>query len=480
MAFNTLPFFFFLPAAYLAFFLTSERWRWLCLLLASYLFYSSFDAPYLPAALAGVTGASYLCGLRIASARGEPARKLWLWTGCAACLSILALLKYLPFLDSPVFSGVKVLGASFYAFQAVSYLADVYLETAEPERHLGRYALFLAFFPKLLQGPIERASDLLPQIRGPLEADSAAIRSGLLLFAWGFLKKTLAADRLALYCDQVFGHPGAYAGLPLWIGVYAFSFQIYLDFSAYTDMARGIGRTFGIRLSRNFESPYLAVSIADFWRRWHISFSRWILDYIFKPLQYGWRDRGNAGTAVALAVTFLASGLWHGAARTYVLWGLLHGAYLAFSVYWRPIQQRMHERLGWAKSPWLRRWKVLATFHLVCLAWVFFRAATPGDAFGILKNLFDFRSNAADVLASGPGAFIRSGVLLGLGKGSFIATALLLPVVASLETQGVKSFAASRLAHRWWALPCAALLMALAALSSQGPGRASPFVYSLF
>lgn len=397
MTFTSLKFYLFLPVVYLIFYFTADRWRWLVLLVASYGFYASFKAPYLLAVLFMVTCISYVCGLRIASHQDEASRKRWLQVGVIACVVILALLKYLPFFESQsnsilglssTFSKTIIsIGVSYFTFQAISYLADVYLEIEEAENHFGHYALYLAFFPKLLQGPIERAGDLLPQLKQPYQFDYDAMRSGMLLFTWGLFKKVVIADRFALYADQVYNNVHSYAGLPLLLATYAYAFQIFFDFSAYTDMARGVGRMFGINLTENFNSPYLATSIADFWRRWHISFSRWILDYIFKPLQMRWRDWGQAGTAAALLMTFIISGIWHGATWGFVIWGLLHGIYLASSTYYRPYQKRLYKWLGIEKSRCLKWWQVFVTFQLVSFAWVFFRVDSVRNAITVVSSM---------------------------------------------------------------------------------------------
>lgn len=351
------------------------------------------------AVLLMVTGISYTCGLRIAGHQDEAMRKRWLWIGSFACVAILALLKYLPSLSSGFSfhvsrftfhpSLIVSIGVSYFTFQAISYLADIYLEIQEPEHHFGRFALYMAFFPKLLQGPIERAGSLLPQLKQPYQFDYDAMRSGMLLFSWGLFKKVVVADRLALYADHVYNNVHGYTGLSLIVGTYAYALQIYFDFSGYTDMARGTARMFGINLTENFNSPYLATSIADFWRRWHISFSRWILDYIFKPLQMGGRNSGQAGTAAALIITFLVSGIWHGTSWGFVFWGLLHGIYLAISTYYRPYQKRLHKWLCVDRSPWLKWWQVFVTFNLVSFAWVFFRANNLVDAVYVISNMAD-------------------------------------------------------------------------------------------
>jgi alginate O-acetyltransferase complex protein AlgI len=428
MPFNSISYLLFLPTVYLIFHYSPDRWRWIVLLAGSYGFYAALKAPYLLAVLLMVTGVSYACGLRIAA--HKITRKRWLWIGSFTCVAILALLKYLPFLGSQVNSifGLKStfsatiisIGVSYFTFQAISYLANIYLEIEEPEHHFGHFALYMAFFPKLLQGPIERPGDLLPQLKKPYHFDYDSMRSGIILFTWGLFKKVVVADRLALYADQVYNNVHGYTGLSLIIGTYAFAFQIYFDFSGYTDMARGTGRMFGVNLTENFNSPYLATSIADFWRRWHISFSRWILDYIFKPLQMGWRNWGLAGTTLALIVTFLVSGLWHGVRWGFVIWGLLHGLYLATSTYYRPYQKRMYKWLGAENKKWVKWWQIFITFNLVNIAWVFFKANNLKDAWYVVSLCFYDINN------------LDSGLLLSQGKDNIVilSTAILSVLLA--------------------------------------------------
>ncbi len=394
MSFNSIQYAIFLPLVVLAFHLASDRYRWMVLLVASYGFYAFCGAPHLLVVLALVTLVSYVCGTRLGATADDKERKSIFWLGTAACVLILAAAKYLPSLsttggaDSSFAGLASFVGVSYFTIQAISYLADVYIEIQEPERNLGYHALSLAFFPKLLQGPIERAGDLLPQLKKTRSFDYDAVRSGLLLFAFGLFKKVVVADRLGIFANQVFDDVHAYTGPPLIMATYVYALQVYFDFAGYTDMARGTGRLFGIELTENFRSPYLATSIADFWRRWHISFSRWLLDYVFKPLQLGWRDRGRAGTALALLVTFLVSGIWHGASAGFVIWGLLHGIYLAASTYWSPYQRRLYAWLGVEKSRYLKVWQTVVTFNLVSFAWIFFRAASLKDAWYVVNNLF--------------------------------------------------------------------------------------------
>jgi len=413
MAFNSITYFLFIPIVYLVFRIAGERIRWCVLLAASLIFYAALDVPYLLAVMGLVTVVTYGFGIWLDGAESPKVRQRLLWGGITANVLILIVMKYLPFLSEnlnslaallaydtriqpvPVFVAI---GVSFYVFQAVSYLIDIYLEVERPERHFGLFALYMSFFPKLLQGPIERAGELLPQLRAKYVFDYDAVRSGMMLFMWGMFKKVVVAERLSSYVNSVYGDVHAYTGLPLLLATYGYAFQIYCDFSGYTDMAIGSALLFNIHLVQNFNAPYLATSLADFWRRWHISFSRWILDYLFKPLQMELRDFRKLGTAVALIVTFLVSGVWHGASWGYIVWGLLHGIYLSAATLFKPVQMKLHRALHLEKSRLLKIWQIGITFHLVCFSWVFFRAKTIPDAYHIVTNLFTGVGKVSELL----------------------------------------------------------------------------------
>lgn len=402
MQFNSITYFIFLPVLFLVFYLAGHRFRWQILLLGSFIFYGFLLKPLLVAALILVTLLSSHFGRIIDSSRQPSTRKKLLWLGISADLFLLIYFKYLPFLTEnlnlllkllyldmtmPVPAPQSSIALSFFVFQAISYLADIYFRMAKPEPHLGYLALYLSFFPKLLQGPIERSAALLPQLKAQYEFNYDNMRSGMLLLGWGLFKKVVVADRLALYVNPVYNDVHAYTGLPLAIATYAYALQIYFDFSGYTDMARGTARMFGVNLTDNFNSPYLATSCADFWRRWHISLSRWILDYIFEPLQMKFRHLGKVGTAFALMVTFLVCGIWHGASWCFITWGLLHGCYLVASTLYKPCKKRVYGllRLPGGKPP--RIWQILFTFHLVCFTFIFFRSNSVQDAVYIIKGL---------------------------------------------------------------------------------------------
>ena len=388
MLFHTVNFAIFFVIVLPAFLLAPHRARWAILLFASLGFFGSLGVPALISALAVVTLASYVAGLAVDTTR--PARTIWLWAGVTCNVLVLAAFKFLP---APWFGRgmgqglLALVGVSYFTFQGISYVVDVYAGTQKPERHLGYFALYMAFFPKVLQGPIERAGDLLPQLRRRFEFDAEAWRAGAILFAWGLFKKTVVADRAGPVVEAIYGSVTSYQGLPLALGTYLFAVQLYCDFSGYTDMALGLARFFGIHLTQNFNNPYAASSIVEFWRRWHISFSRWIFDYLFNPLQFTLRDRRTAGTVIGLIDHFLRLG---GVARCGLdIPGLgadarhLHVRLDRHAVISEAVAR---PNLAWA-SGWGRAWKVFATVHLCVLSWIFFRAESLGDALYVVTHV---------------------------------------------------------------------------------------------
>jgi D-alanyl-lipoteichoic acid acyltransferase DltB (MBOAT superfamily) len=388
-------------------------------------------------ALGLVTLATYGCGLMLSGTGLRRLRLIVMWSGIAAALLVLIWLKYLPFLTAnvnslilaplghsslPVTKALLSIGVSYYIFQAISYLADIYQGKTGAERHLGYFSLYLCFFPKLLQGPLERAGDLIPQLRAPYRFNYDMARSGLLLFMWGMFQKLVVADRLALFVDPVYGNVRDCTGMTLLLATYIYAVQLLCDFGGYTDMALGIARMFGITLTQNFNAPYVATSIADFWRRWHISFSRWVLDYIFRPLQLPWVMRGKVGTALALVITFLISGVWHGASWGFVIWGGLHGVYLATPIFWKPYQKRIHTFLGLEKSRLLKVWQIVVVFNLVCFSFVFFRSDSLADAWQVVTRIAGIPLEI----------FTQGGALLGLHRTRFLQTILVTVLVAAV------------------------------------------------
>jgi alginate O-acetyltransferase complex protein AlgI len=474
----------FVLITWIAFTCVAARQRWIVLLAASYLFLSTFCQPAAIIALAAVTIITYGSGLLLCSRTSiHEKRVVWI-LGIAINLALLIASKSTTILSgaasgvlgiSPSTSGaswIVLIGLSYYVFQAISYLMDVYLERIPAERHLGHFSLYLAFFPKLLQGPIERAGTFLPQLAASPGIDPAAIREGLKLIVFGLFQKVVIADRLALYVDSVYGSRGNHQGWPLIIATYFYAMQIYCDFSGYTDIARGVARCFGINLMLNFRAPYLATSVADFWRRWHISLSSWILDYIFKPLQLRFRRVGKWGVAAALLIAFALCGLWHGFAMTYLVWGALQGALMGLSVLlkgkWAALCRKVRIPV-WLPPDGLR---MLVTFHLVCLSWVFFRSRTIHDAWYVITHFFvglSPRNIPAAIL-------LYTGESSSLGK--FIVTCALLAFFVVIElwrfrSNGLPDFArvrALRVAF-WIGISCMVLMLTL------GSGK---FIYQQF
>jgi D-alanyl-lipoteichoic acid acyltransferase DltB (MBOAT superfamily) len=383
------------------FFFVPHRARWVWLLAASFYFYGSYN-PLVLAQLLLSIGVTYWLSLRI-EAETEPTRKKrWLKTSIGLLVANLFAFKYTAFVNESVRSAFELagltypvpefhillpLGISFYTFQLIGYVVDVSRGT-KAERHLGIFALFVMFFPKLVSGPIERGKGLLPQLHTEQFFDSARVASGLRLMLWGLFKKVVVADQLAMTIQAAYDKPHEHSGVVMIFATWLFAFQVYCDFSGYTDIALGAAETLGYKLSPNFNRPYFATSVGDFWKRWHMSLSNWLTDYVYNPLTktkvsmkwFYWM-------LCSLFITFVISGFWHGAAWTFVLWGALHGTYLVLAIMTQKQWRKVHERLGLLKRQRLHlRLKIASTFCLVSLAYVFFRSNTTADAFYILTH----------------------------------------------------------------------------------------------
>lgn len=406
MIFNSIEYALFLPLVLGLYWLAHGRARLAILLGASYVFYGWWDARFL-ALIALSTLVDHTVARRMGAAGSERTRTVLLWVSIATNLGILGTFKYADFFvysAQQAFARVGLsevsgwtlgvllpVGISFYTFQTLSYTFDVYRRRIEPERDLLTFAVYVAFFPQLVAGPIERAHHLLPQFQRPRpRPDRDDVRSAGVLILQGLVKKVCIADVMAGVAQTAFGNPGSASSATLLLGVYAFALQIYGDFSGYTDIARGSARLFGIDLMRNFEAPYLSRNISQFWRRWHISLSDWLRDYLYISLG------GNRGsgwtTARNLMITMLLGGLWHGAAWTFVVWGLLHGAFL---VAHRPFRGRSTRRADGVPGA-EDILPVVGTFHLVCFAWIFFRADSFAAAGDVITGLLALRGGAVD------------------------------------------------------------------------------------
>jgi alginate O-acetyltransferase complex protein AlgI len=390
MLFNSLEFAIFFPVVSVLFFLLPHRFRWFLLLAASCFFYMFFKPVYILILVFTIV-IDYFAGIWIARQQDKRKRKLLLTLSILANVGVLAIFKYYNFIAEnvnivlnaiqshdriPFLSILLPIGLSFHTFQAMSYTIEVYRGHQQPEKHFGMYALYVMFYPQLVAGPIERPQNIIHQLHEEKQFNYENARAGLVLMAWGLFKKVVIADRLALFVNQVYGNLGDYTGIPLILATIAFAFQIYCDFSGYSDIALGSARFMGYNLMTNFDKPYGATRISDFWRRWHISLSSWFRDYVYIPLG------GNRGTALRtnlnLFIVFLLSGIWHGANWTFVAWGALHGLYLIVennTRRWRMVTELV---------PVVFRRAFI--FSLVCFAWIFFRAPTISDAFYVIRN----------------------------------------------------------------------------------------------
>jgi D-alanyl-lipoteichoic acid acyltransferase DltB (MBOAT superfamily) len=360
-----------------------RRWG---MLVASVVFYSTWSVPHL-ALIAGQLLVDWTCGFLLGKTDDPPRRKAIVAMSVVINLGVLCVFKYYGLfgetlrafgIPAPIAQLTLPLAISFYTFESMSYTIDVYRRQLAPVKSPLHLALFITWFPHLIAGPIIRPSEFVPQLERPSAVTRERFFSGLNLMAIGYTKKLFGADWLATLADPAFAAPERYTSLELVVAVYAYAFQIYLDFSAYTDIARGASRWFGIELPENFDSPYLATSITDFWRRWHLTLSHWLRDYLYVSL--GGNRLGNARTYVNLMATMLLGGLWHGASWTFLVWGGLHGLWLAVE---RGLGVKATTEAA-GVGLWVRR---VWTFHLVCLAWVLFRAPTFSGALAVLRGI---------------------------------------------------------------------------------------------
>ncbi|NLJ06247.1 MAG: MBOAT family protein [Sphingobacteriales bacterium] len=410
MLFNTLSYFVFLPVVVILFYSLPVRYRWMLLLVASYFFYACWEPAFLLLILL-TTLIVYLTARLVEKENRQPWRKCWLWVGILVNLSILAVFKYAGFFQT-ILSDLKIIkvshslnillpvGISFYTFQALAYLIDVYRRQLTAEKHFGHFALFISFFPQLVAGPIERASRLIPQLKkSQTIINMADVSAGVKYLIYGLFKKVVIADNLSMWVNEVFQNPSIYNGFHYLVAAVLFTIQIYCDFSAYSDMAVGSARLLGIRLIQNFNLPFSAVSVSDFWKRWHISLSSWFRDYVFLPLAWkvskwkwlnGYSFLNNVMVySVTILFTFFLTGLWHGADYTFVIWGLLHGLCLIIEFSTKKIRIKFLKKIGInRKSNIYTILSRMLTFSFVVFAFIFFRADNLKEAIWMIKGIF--------------------------------------------------------------------------------------------
>ncbi|MDF2947120.1 MAG: acyltransferase [Bacillales bacterium] len=404
MTFISIEFLLFFAIVVFTYYLIPHRLRWMLLLVSSYVFYGFLSFQFIPLLLAS-TALTYFTGIIIEKQETKKQKKKVMLAGISALLFFLGWFKYFNFVNEsfraiakyfdwnynvPYQEIVLPLAISFYTFQAVSYLVDIYHGKQKAERHYGYFSIYFAFLPQLVAGPIERAKKLLPQFKVEHRLDFENINYGMKRIAWGFFKKTLIADRLAPIVSSVYDNPNP-TGSQIVLATILFSIQLFADFSACSDIAIGCARMLGINLTENFKQPHFAVSISDFWSRWHITLSTWLRDYIFVPLCKGKKKRSEI--YIAIVITFLVSGIWHGAAWTFVLWGLIHGFYRVFGDYTKNYREKIASFILLNRVPELHKWyKIAITFLLVCFSRVFFRSDSVTQAFENAKLFLSISS----------------------------------------------------------------------------------------
>lgn len=491
MLFNSFQFLIFFFFVSLIYFFVKHRYRWVLLLVVSYYFYMCWKPEYLILVLIS-TLIDYVVGIQIGRTEDRAHKKRYLFLSITANLCLLFTFKYFNFFNGalknifmrnnlsygiPQLDILLPVGISFYTFQTLSYTFDVYMGRCKPEKHLGIFSLYVVFFPQLVAGPIERSVKLLPQFFKKINFDYKRIIEGLILMLWGFFQKVVIADRLALIVDSIYSKPGDHNGVILLFATYAFAFQIYCDFSGYTDIARGSAQVLGYNLMSNFARPYFAGSIRDFWRRWHISLTSWFKDYVYIPMGGNrvirWRWYFNVITV------FLLCGLWHGAAWTFIFWGLLHSIYFLISFLTKRTRAKIVVFFHLDKVPFIHKIiKILITFHLVLISWVFFRAQSISQACYMIKQMF---YDVAAVFISVKRAIVLEDVnrFIFSDKGLFIAIAgiIILLFVHILERkQDFRSILASRAGWLRWTV----YLFLVLSIMNLGVAEEIPFIYFQF
>ncbi|AOW21718.1 MBOAT family O-acyltransferase [Urechidicola croceus] len=404
MLFNSFDFLFFFPIVVIIYYLLTHKYRIIWLLIASYFFYFYWE-PSLVLLLFTSTLIDYYCGIKIHESEKEKLRKRYLYLSIFINLGLLFSFKYLGFFTETMqqvlqFFGIEIstvnkmqsysikeillpIGISFYTFQTLSYSIDIYRKKINPEKNFIKYALYVSFFPQLVAGPIERADRLLPQFYKKININTEYIKRGIIMMAWGFFLKLVVADRIGVYVDTVFNSPSSFKGLPLLIGSYFFTFQIYFDFSAYTTIAIGAAKVMGFDLMQNFNRPIFAKSMAEVWQRWHISLIKWLRDYLYKPL-----SETKLGRHWKVLIVFFIIGLWHGADWTFVIWGLINGLFLVLEVATNKFRRRFIKKMKPYINPLIFQfawWLII--FHFVVFSLIFFRAQSLNEALEYVYNI---------------------------------------------------------------------------------------------
>ena len=390
MTLTSLSFYIFLPICIFIYFILPKKVRYIWLLMCSYFFYCSLDGAFVSLLIAS-TIVTWLCGGAISSINNTALKKVVMAIGIAFSLSMLLIYKYENFFLELSGSNTRLnlilpAGISFYTFQSLTYIIDVYRGKMESEKNIFKYALFVSFFPLILSGPIERASHLIPQLSADSSFDALRAKDGLKLMLFGYFLKIVIVARMAILTDYVFSDYLNKTSVALIIAVLAYTIQIYCDFAGYSAIAIGMSKILGIEIITNFRQPYFAISVSDFWRRWHISLSTWFRDYLYIPL--GGNRKGKLRKYINVMIVFIVSGLWHGANLTFVFWGFLNGAYQVIGELLKPVKEKLISLLSLESKPSLLRvLQTVITFILISFTWIFFRSSSIYEAGEIIKRI---------------------------------------------------------------------------------------------
>jgi alginate O-acetyltransferase complex protein AlgI len=476
MLFNSAQFLVFFTVVTTLYFLVPYRVRWALLLIASCYFYMVFKPVYI-LILAFTIAVDYIAGIAIENAP-QPRRKLYLLASIFANVGVLMMFKYYNFVNQalqdlfhtagmpysvPFLRMLLPIGLSFHVFQSLSYTIEVYRKHTPAERHLGIFALYVMFYPQLVAGPIERPQNLLHQFHAEHHFDYNRVVAGLQLMIFGFFKKVVIADRLAPFVNQVYDDPTSYHGISFIVATVFFAFQIYCDFSGYSDIALGSAQVMGFTLMKNFNRPYLSKSVAEFWKRWHISLSSWFRDYVYISL--GGSRVSTPRWLLNLMITFVLSGLWHGANWTYIIWGALNGLYLIGEImasrYLGPFAPRVAESSFWFWP--VQALRVVYTFTLICFAWIFFRASSVSVAFYIVRHMFDGMTTILSDIRHA--SFIKMNILMRQDKQDFLIAlgciALLLTIHLIQRGRSIRAMLADQPGWLRWSLYYASIISIL-------------------
>lgn len=462
MIFNSFEFLIFFFVVTIIYFALPHKYRWFHLLISSCIFYMYAIPVYILVLFLTII-IDYIAGRAIEQAQGHK-RKLLLVVSIICNVGILAFFKYYNFFTdninsllhiiTPASKGFSLLnillpiGLSFHTFQAMSYIIEVYRGTQKAERNFGIYALYVMFYPQLVAGPIEPPQHILHQFYERHNPDYDNISAGIRRMLWGMFKKVVIADRLAIVADQIYDSPSQYSGVAVVLGTVFFSFQLYCDFSGYCDIALGAARVMGFRLTENFNHPNMAVSVSDYWRRWHLSLSKWFTQYVYFPLGGNrvskWKGYRN------LAIVMLLSGFWHGANWTFIIWGGIHAFYLIFANYTANARGKLNEFIGITKLPLLNRlWQQVVTFSLVSFSRIFFRATSLSDGWMMVKKLGQIPGEIAMVFKTHSIAFLHLPPISEIRLGFIVIVFLVVAGVVETRFDFITRMRSSPAAFRW-------------------------------